>query len=905
MIGENMKHNYKLLLILFLVAVGGMSSQAVAQDFTVCSETEAECLVAYHNGDYEPIPNALRNTIANDTLAGGVRKHPDRVYVLETGGTYYVVDAIVNSGFHLRLRSQTKEEVGEENYFGPAKIQLKTDESGASAGRLMTIQGDLTLEGLFITGMHDAGGTGNYLPMRMNADGARLIVRNCIFEQTDFAIFGFDSPNNKVYIYDSVFRNHINKTQQWEGRGIRFEAGADTLIIENTTYLNIGMTILQSEAAPINYTRFVHNTVINVGRLFNAGNFWKEAYVANNLFVNHYWHGEGDADGINDGTREYPYTGFFTIGPVTAGFGFTEAARRVVYTNNAHWRDPQFAEYYADTIRAQPIFNRQADSMFTTFDVSKGLGGYYRNNLWEDIDPNIVSYYTAPTVKDLSGIVIFPETQISLEDLVPKMIANIQDNRLGNPTPWTYWGWDPGRDPDPSTYSVQPIVPEALNPGDFSYDNSTFLTAGTDGLPLGNLNYHGDARATWEANKANYIAEIEQLAGEPVVVDDALDGAYEAEWGTVSNGAEVSTYDGFVEFYMESSGFVEWKFTLEEDAAVDSISVEIRSGDALRGANIFLIEGENSTQLSNDKTGSSFGEMRFYNLGGNVYPEEGNVIAVDTMNEASKTALSNLKAGVEYTLRWEPGWGYYTFSGLQFWSGGEVLVDMSGSKASNFSGVTPSAGEDATGWVPSLLRSVALNTGGTVTFELDNDEQGFQPGNYFAEIYYENSGAANVPTITANGNPVGTIDNAGFEESPGETMKLITHHFQLESEGNIELAITGNDARIDYIFLYYQEGGKIVDIEDEDVVNRFALSQNYPNPFNPSTNINYTLPAASDVTLTVYNLLGQRVATLVDQRQNAGTYTVRFDASHLASGVYFYMLKAGDLTLQRRMTLIK
>lgn len=892
-----MKHKYKLIYIALFAMAGILTTDTVAQDFTVCSESEAECLVEYHNGDFVPYTNALRNTIANDTLNGG-RKHPDRVYVLETGGTYFTVDAIVNSGFHLQLRSQTEAEVGADNYFGPARIQLKTNETGGTAGRLMTVQGDLTVDGVFFSGRHDGGGTGNYLPIRVSADGARIVFKNSIFEQTDFSLFGFDSQDNKVYIYDSMFRNHINRTQQWEGRGIRFEAGADTLIVENTTFMNIGMTILQSEAAPINYTRFVHNTVINVGRIFNAGNFWREGYVANNLFVNHYWHGEGDADGINDDTREFPFTGFFTIGPIGPGAGFTDAGRRVVYSNNAHWRDPQFATYYADTINAQPIFNAQSDSMFDALSVTSG-GSFFRGNNWEGTDPNIAVYHTAPSLGS-----DFPATEISLEALVPKMIDNIRDLRESRQSPATDWGWDPGRDPDPASFSIQSVLPEHLNPGDFSYDEATYLVAGTDGLPLGNLNYHGEARATWESNKSTYVTAIEALAGEVVVIDDVLNGAYEAEWGDLTNGAETSTYEGFVEFTIESAGYVEWKFSVGAPVSVDSISIQVRSGDAVRGANIFLNDGTTNTQLSNDVTGSSFGEIRFYNLGGNVYPEEGNVISVDTMNAASQTAL-DLQSGVEYTLRWEPGWGYYTFAGLTFFAGGDTLVDLSGSKASDFAQVVPSAGEGATGWVPSLLRSVALGSGGTVTFSLDNDGEGFEAGDYFAEIYYENSGAANVPSITANGNAVGTLEGAGFEESPDETIALTTHHFQLSSSGNIDLAITGNDARIDYIILYNQQGGVITEVEGEDIADRFSLSQNYPNPFNPSTNINFTLPAASNATLTVYNLLGQRVATLIDGRLNAGAHSVQFNARNLASGVYFYQLKAGDFTLQKRMTLIK
>ncbi len=85
----------------------------------------------------------------------------------------------------------------------------------------------------------------------------------------------------------------------------------------------------------------------------------------------------------------------------------------------------------------------------------------------------------------------------------------------------------------------------------------------------------------------------------------------------------------------------------------------------------------------------------------------------------------------------------------------------------------------------------------------------------------------------------------------------------------------------------------------------FSLDQNFPNPFNPTTTIRYSVPKASIVTLKVYNILGQMVATLVNQRQGAGTYTVDFEASRFASGVYFYRLTAGSFSSVKKMMLLK
>jgi hypothetical protein len=97
------------------------------------------------------------------------------------------------------------------------------------------------------------------------------------------------------------------------------------------------------------------------------------------------------------------------------------------------------------------------------------------------------------------------------------------------------------------------------------------------------------------------------------------------------------------------------------------------------------------------------------------------------------------------------------------------------------------------------------------------------------------------------------------------------------------------------------------DIRNSELVSpaSFELSQNYPNPFNPTTAIGYQLSAVSQVELSVYNLLGQKVVTLVSERQQAGSHQVEWDASAFASGVYYYRLEAGEFVEVKKMILLR
>jgi len=96
-----------------------------------------------------------------------------------------------------------------------------------------------------------------------------------------------------------------------------------------------------------------------------------------------------------------------------------------------------------------------------------------------------------------------------------------------------------------------------------------------------------------------------------------------------------------------------------------------------------------------------------------------------------------------------------------------------------------------------------------------------------------------------------------------------------------------------------------VDPSESQILSKFKLYQNYPNPFNPTTKINYELPITNYVNLSIFNLLGEIVTTLVDEKQNAGYHQVEWDASGFPSGMYYYVLNAGEYRDVKKMVLIR
>jgi hypothetical protein len=144
-----------------------------------------------------------------------------------------------------------------------------------------------------------------------------------------------------------------------------------------------------------------------------------------------------------------------------------------------------------------------------------------------------------------------------------------------------------------------------------------------------------------------------------------------------------------------------------------------------------------------------------------------------------------------------------------------------------------------------------------------------------------------------------------FNFSPGDTQEIVIAIVLAQGEDHLDSVTKLKEKAAAVRQFYYT--GDLTGIGDRasSQPGAFRLEQNYPNPFNPKTFINYQLPITNKVDLSIYNLLGQKVVTLVSKKQKAGPHQVEWDASRFASGVYFYILRAGDYRDVKKMVLLK
>ncbi|MCH8556991.1 MAG: chitobiase/beta-hexosaminidase C-terminal domain-containing protein [Balneolia bacterium] len=327
---------------------------------------------------------------------------------------------------------------------------------------------------------------------------------------------------------------------------------------------------------------------------------------------------------------------------------------------------------------------------------------------------------------------------------------------------------------------------------------------------------------------------------------------------------------------------------LTETTTVRAIATSSGLGNSPVNERTYVVANENLVDVS------TIGELREGLNDGTLYRLTGDAVVTFTRATRNQKYIQDETGGVLI----DDAAGRVT----EFYATGDVMTNVIGT-LSVFQGViqfTPQAnpgaptGNEDVMPVDVTLADIDLDVHESVLVRVTDVNFGGVAGTFSVNTNYDildpslDDGESRVFRTIFNENEVNYI---GMPIPSGNiTLTALVSQFN----GTIQLtARSGADLGMD------------VSTRDDEIPSGFELSQNYPNPFNPTTNIRYTLPEAADVTLTVYDVLGRRVALLVNQQQTAGQHTVSFDASRLASGTYIYRIQAGNFTSTKKMMLIK
>jgi hypothetical protein len=200
------------------------------------------------------------------------------------------------------------------------------------------------------------------------------------------------------------------------------------------------------------------------------------------------------------------------------------------------------------------------------------------------------------------------------------------------------------------------------------------------------------------------------------------------------------------------------------------------------------------------------------------------------------------------------------------------------------------------------------------------DTDGYREPDRIVPLDYDGDGDMDVVTANITGD-LSLLLNDGIGKfttvvacDTGGTINNITYFKDIISDdfnndSKPDVALLRGDSGSDTISVYLNAGWIPTGIKSgnnsSSIITGYQLNQNYPNPFNPSTTIKYSIPIAGLVTLTVFNILGEQVKTLINQEMPAGNYTVQFNASSLASGIYLYRIQAGSFVQTKKMILLR
>ncbi len=326
--------------------------------------------------------------------------------------------------------------------------------------------------------------------------------------------------------------------------------------------------------------------------------------------------------------------------------------------------------------------------------------------------------------------------------------------------------------------------------------------------------------------------------------------------------------------------------------------VSLQANAEIEAYEAMVVKFENAKLVSVD----SFGEFQIANLaeGETEYPDFGAIINEDMRLGFGDTdfpgdANTSAKEGVVFDAVYgivSPAFG----NGLVHPRGiADIIADNWANPSPEFDLLTP--GDSAV---------VIVEADIAATWQMAEDYDGNTDIKYIWNLFSADTTTL-IASVASDSDSTETTVSLPFEVVDGLLSDLVVGQ-SANFVWNVTAISEGDTTNSEDYFRIILTRGNLTSTDEDNsgVPMVYSLEQNYPNPFNPSTNIEFALPQSSRVTLTVFDMLGRRVATLIDgQQMEAANHSVRFDASALASGMYIYRIEAGTFNSTRKMMLIK
>lgn len=459
-----MKSKALLFFIAIIAAIFAPSVKTIAQ--TIIGDTML-CPAATYGAAGE-----LRKLILGDTLANGDRVNPNRVYKVERGETYWM-DARGIYNYNLSIVADDEDPA---NPSAPAIFAPWVLEDGSSAGDWIDHRnGNLTLKNIYFMYWRstDKKQVGWSVPVSSSADNARIKITGCIFDGASGNAITYSGRFCKVYIQDCYFKNGQHPTSYFGGGAIHSNASpVDTVVIvNNTAFCNTGYFALIYSFPDVttgNYKRVEHNTVI-----LNAVNVFYDFTGINTMIKNNLVY-SGNAMGASKSQaeegwfdRDQQAPGIVSVDSLNQAMldtGFTEGIRSYVVEGNVYYWPQAVKDYWADPL----------DSVLLspTWMNPRSVGIFADNTTW-------------PGFTEANNVEADPGFNSEVTDQVPMFVDYATRNRRQTQTDYLYV-----YNPHNNISRVEWPLTE-----NFAY---TADLKGTDGFPVGDLNWFPEAKEQWE-----------------------------------------------------------------------------------------------------------------------------------------------------------------------------------------------------------------------------------------------------------------------------------------------------------------------------------------------------------------------------------------------------------------------